>query len=341
MGFSINLGGWNSVFAVPSAVVDQHIKLAGSAQLKVLLWILRHAGENFDASVIAAALNMHPMDVNDAMQYWIETGLLIQDGESLSPGEGADITQKTAEPLLEDVPAPDHNVKELAPPRPRPLSRPQKPDAAFVAKRINECPEISYMMQEAQVILGKPISNGDCATLLMLHETDGLPVDVILMLLQYTVGIGKGNMRYIEKMAVSWADEGIDSHEKAEHKIRALSQGEKAWRLVQGVIGLDKRSPSTRELEAAQRWVVEWKFGDSLIREAYERCVDNKGKYILGYMDSILRRWHSEGIRTLEQAHMEKREKKSAPAGYTPSYDLDAYERTSIFDESDSSERKR
>ncbi len=49
MSFSINLGNWNSVFAVPSAVVDEHIKLAGSAQLKVLLWVLRHAGEEFSA----------------------------------------------------------------------------------------------------------------------------------------------------------------------------------------------------------------------------------------------------------------------------------------------------
>ena len=29
------------IFAVPAAVVDEHIRLAGSAQLKVLLWALR------------------------------------------------------------------------------------------------------------------------------------------------------------------------------------------------------------------------------------------------------------------------------------------------------------
>ena len=35
-------GVWSSVFAVPSDVVDKYIKLAGAAQLKVLLWILRN-----------------------------------------------------------------------------------------------------------------------------------------------------------------------------------------------------------------------------------------------------------------------------------------------------------
>ena len=43
MSYSINLGSWQSIFAVPSDVVDKHLKLAGGAQLKVLLWVLRHA----------------------------------------------------------------------------------------------------------------------------------------------------------------------------------------------------------------------------------------------------------------------------------------------------------
>ena len=53
MSFSINLGAWNSVFAVPCSLVDQHIKLAGALQLKVLLWVLRHAGESLTVEGIA------------------------------------------------------------------------------------------------------------------------------------------------------------------------------------------------------------------------------------------------------------------------------------------------
>lgn len=35
MNYKMNLGAWNSIFAVPCSVVDEHIKLAGAAQLKV------------------------------------------------------------------------------------------------------------------------------------------------------------------------------------------------------------------------------------------------------------------------------------------------------------------
>ena len=87
MAFSINLGGWNSVFAVPSEVVDKHIKLAGSAQLKVLLWLLRHAGEPVDEGAIAQSLSMHPADVRDAMQYWIACGLISEQGGTLTPSQ--------------------------------------------------------------------------------------------------------------------------------------------------------------------------------------------------------------------------------------------------------------
>ena len=37
MEYKLNLGSWNSVFAVPSDIVDKHLKLAGAVQLKVLL----------------------------------------------------------------------------------------------------------------------------------------------------------------------------------------------------------------------------------------------------------------------------------------------------------------
>ena len=48
MSYTIDLGQWNSIFAVPASVVDNHIKLATEAQLKVLLYILRNSGTELD-----------------------------------------------------------------------------------------------------------------------------------------------------------------------------------------------------------------------------------------------------------------------------------------------------
>ena len=39
MEYRLHMGPWNSVFAVPTALVDRYLKLAGKEQLQVLLWI--------------------------------------------------------------------------------------------------------------------------------------------------------------------------------------------------------------------------------------------------------------------------------------------------------------
>lgn len=343
MNFSLNLGDWNSIFAVPTSIVDKHIKLAGAAQLKVLLWILRHAGSNFSIEDISKSLSMHPADVKDSMQYWIETNILLISDNVITP---ANIETPKPHSIVEKTEHKDtinNNTNEIrkSEKKPRPLSRPLKPDSLYTAERINSDPEIKFLTQEAQMILGRPISNGDCATLLMIHDNDGLPVNVIIMILQYAVGIGKPNMKYIEKVAISWANEEIDTIEKAENKIRELSKRQKAWKAIEKIIGIEHRSPTSKEDEFANKWINEWKFNEAMIREAYERCVNFKGKYIASYMDSIIKRWNSLNIRSIEQAHDEKRTVKSKnyqETKRTPSYNIEEYEKYSIFDDDNDKE---
>lgn len=337
MNFSINLGNWNSIFAVPTSIVDKHIKLAGAAQLKVLLWILRHAGNDFSIEDVAKSLSMHPADVNDSMQYWIETNVLLVSENVITPGNIEIPKAPAVVEKVEQKNTQNNNSNENSQPekRTRPLSRPLKPDSLYTAERINNDPEIEFLIQEAQMILGRPISNGDCATLLMIHDNDGLPVNVIIMLLQYAVGIGKSNMKYIEKVAISWANEEIDTIDKAENKIRELSKRQKAWKAVEKIIGIEHRSPTSKEDEFANKWINEWKFSEVMIREAYERCVDSKGKYISSYMDSIIKRWNTLNIHSIQQAQDEKRiinSKKHQESKRFPSYNIEEYEKYSIFD---------
>ena len=331
MNYSVNLGKWNSVFAVPTDVVDKHIKLAGSMQLKVLLWMLRHAGKSFDINEIASVFNVHVSDIKDAMQYWIESGVLISPEFQNVPEENKVSYQN---PNLSIVMSDKTCVTKPK----TTFVRYQRPDSLHIATRIKESDEISFMMQEAQVVLGRPISNGDSAVLLMLHDNDGLPVDVIIMLLQYAVNAGKKNMKYIEKVGVSWANDGIDTHEKAEEKIVTLSKSNIAWRKFEKIIGIDHRSPTAKEEETIPRWINDWHYCDELIKEAYDRCVTACGKYRLKYIDSILTRWNEQSIHTLEQAIMDSNKKskkygKNQKESNAASYNIEEYEKYNIFDE--------
>ena len=341
MNYTINLGAWNSVFAVPCSVVDKHMKMASEMPLKVLLWMLRHAGEQFGAQDIARALGISEADASDSVLYWQQAGLISMQG-----GEIAPCTPAAPQPEA-SAPEPPAEVAATPVPEVKPhkvLSRPQKADNAFVAKRMNESTEIACLMQEAEQILGRLISNGDSATLLMIHDDFGLPADVIIMLLQYVVSVGKANTRYIEKVAMNWADEEIFTHEKAEAKLRRLAENSKAWHEVEQAVGIPHRAPSSKEEDFAATWVAKWHFSTALIHEAYERNVDATGKFSPSYINKILERWHRDGITTLEQAQKEKEERVSARKSDKPSknttYDISEYERSDVFKNFDNFDRK-
>ena len=356
MEYKLNLGAWNSVFAVPCDIVDKHIKLAGAAQLKVILWILRHAGEAFTTEDISASLSMSAADVRDSMLYWKETGVICENEGSFSPPEKVSQTNN-------DMPAAENNAGSVtkgavknndnAPndnsadekndtknaeteekKASRTLSRPEKPDMVRLTERMNNDASIAYLMQAADEIFGRLTNNNDKATLLMIHETDGLPVDVIVMLMQYAADIGKCNIRYIEKMALTWADDEIFTLELAEQRIKRLTDGRTAAGAVQRIFGLESHSPTEKETELSDRWINEWGFSEDMLRTAYEICVDKKSKYIPSYVNSILERWYGQGISTPAQAEQDRLQKGGKKKmTYGGAYDISAYESTSIADE--------
>ncbi len=339
MGYQLNLGVWNSVFAVPSVLVDQHLKLAGAAQLKVILWILRYAGKEFSVSDIAQALSMHEADVRDSMQYWTETGVVCLNDNLLTPGTAAENTVLDTEEETIPVPAEVPAVPMPQPQEPsgkkRVLSRPEKPDTKYLGKRMKEDEGVAFLMRSADEIFGRMTSNNDKATLLLIHEHDGLPVEVLIMLMQYAVGIGKGNMRYIEKMAISWADDEITTLDAAEKRIKQLLSGRDAAKRIQRIFGMDDHSPTEKESEMANLWINTWQFSDEMLRAAYEACVNTKGKYILKYIASILTNWYQAGIHEVSQIKQLTSVKKQSKAkkDYEGTYDIEDYESTSVLDE--------
>lgn len=343
MEYRLDLGAWGSVFAVPSELVDRHLKLAGAVQLKVILYLLRHSGEGLSAEDIAAALNQPPADVRDSMLYWESTGLVkICEGEITPPPAAAD--PEKIQPAAEKpaVIAPVTSVKETKTEKPEPvkksraLSRPEKPDHAYLSRRMAEDESVAFLMRYADEIFGRLLSVSDKATLLLIHETDGLPVDVILMLLQYAKDIDKCNMRYIEKLAISWSEDEITTTDRADEKIKSLTEGRSAAGRVQRIFGIEQHSPTEKEIAFAQKWVCEMGFTDEMLRYAYELCVDAKQKYIPKYVDTILSRWAAQGISNTEAAREDSKkgkEKKKKEKGYGTSFDVSEFFGSSFEDE--------
>ena len=336
MNYTVDLGCWGSIFAVPTDVVDKYLKIAGSAQLKVLLYILRNSGKEFSAEDIAAALNMDAFDVKDCIEFWSSFGVIaVREGvispaaekKSAAPAPketaahtaaGTQVVQQAtaAEAAVEKSAAPVSEPPKREPEKPSETvaARPLRPDPIYIAKRISEDKEIESLLNEAQFIFARPVSPNENAGIIMLHDNEGLPSTVILMLLTYGVSNNKG-MRQIETMGAAWAREGITTVERADEKIRQLEDTKNAYHTVQSLLGLEFRKASDAEGEMYNRWINVWKFNRELIKEAYDICVNSKGKYIPKYVNTILSNWYDAGIKTVEQARANRRTGSNGSAG--------------------------
>ena len=343
MSVKINLGSWSSVFAVPSKIVDEGLKFSDGVKLKVLLYVLRNAGTELDLQTISKATGVNVTDIPEALDYWVNLEVLQKNQTVFSPAESEElpIYDNSKSEIKEAVPVPEQEKEQRQetqsaqePKQHFTVMKPQKPDYVFTAQRLAVDEELKFLVGEAQNALGKVLSNSDVATLLMLKDTCGLPLDVILMLIQYAISIDKGNMRTIEKLGISWADDGVNSVEAADNKIRLAGQRTKCYSIVSNAFGLKNAgSPSKKQLDYCSTWVSEWKFSPEMLREAYERCVDAKGEMKFNYIDGILKRWQREGIKNmsdLEASESAKKAKENTSA--SNSYDIDELEEINRLD---------
>lgn len=327
MNYKWNAAVLGEVFALPSAVADRTLRLAGAAQLKVLVWFARNGGE-FDPAACAAAIGLSPADCADAMQFWIETGVLTVEGAPApvaAPVDSAPVPTVTAPPP--SLPSLTMAAKE-------PEKRPQFPD---VVARQKSCGDFDYLLKNAEQRLGRALSHGEMETFLYIYDTLGLPAEVILMILVDMVTRdkirAKSSVRtYLEKVAITWAEKGIRTIAAAEEELCRIERRERVRERMKELFALD-RTPNLLQVDAMVRWVDEWGFSEDVILVAFERCREKTGGFQSGYMSRILEGWYADGIVTVEAAREALSPKKKSGAkpllsdeATTPS-EADEYER--------------
>jgi len=338
MSYRINPAAWGAIFAVPAALVDKYIRLATGEQLKVLLWLLRQAPQEPDLYRLCKELRMLPDDAEDYLRFWVEQQILSMD--DTAPAAAQDAPKQEQSPPAAPQPVPHQPVPQ-ATVSPAKKTLPELPDTRpsgeQIAVRCEEAPEILFLFQHAQEKLGRTVGyDGQCA-LLMMHDAYGLPVEVILMVLEYAVSVGKTNFHYIEALARNWGEQEIDSIEKADAQISALRGGSRLWQQFAAMAGIQNPRPTAAQMNHLQQWQA-WGFAADMLFAAYEK-MRNSGveKLSFPYMNKILADWHENGVHSPQDAENYVKQKKTG--GSTPSkaakspdasYDLEKYKQAAI-----------
>ena len=188
-------------------------------------------------------------------------------------------------------------------------------------RRQMELPRSGFrkLVGEVQRCLGKVLSTEELKLLLSMVEYLGLPGEVVNILVHYCVernrsrGAGRmPSMRSIEKETYHWADQRIDTLEKAaaymQNETRRSSRTAELCQLL-GISGRRLTPPEERYLQA---W-GDMGFANDAISLAYEKTCENTGALTWKYMNSILERWNAQGLYTADQVRALDRRPAGSP----------------------------
>ncbi len=334
MEYKINPMAFAGIFPVPNSLVDENIRLASVVQLKVLLYILRHSNDGMaETENIAEALSLEADDVKDAMIFWTERGLLIKDGQM--PTASPVSEKKTEKKEEKTVPVKEEKkVADIS------ISRPSYED---VARRIKESDEVVVLLQEAQTVLGRTIGFDGQSVLIQMLDDYGLPPEVILMAIEYSLSLKKTGWASIARVGKRWNEMEIDTLEGAMQYIEEHNIVDETWAKLREMTEITNRNPTEKQRKYMIAWVKEYGYDVDIIYCAYEESIDNTGKMSMPYMDKIIRSWHEKGVKTLSDIQNERvkwetekknrfskdKKKEDKPQGEA-SYDIDEYMKKSL-----------
>ena len=231
--------------------------------------------EEMSTAEMAGKLNLLESDVVNALEYWNKLGALKYSREQVSFGSAVSEVQE---------------------------SKPQKKDMEEIRGVMTENPELADLCTLSQEILGKTLRNKDIETLYWFYDELGLSPEVITMLLEYCVSKDKRNMNYIEKVAISWHENGIVTIDAADRFINNEKEKSGYFYSLRKLFGIDNRSLSKTEETYLKSWRDDLGMDENMVGLAYEYCIMQTSKLSFPYMNSIIKRWNELGIHTVPEA---------------------------------------
>ncbi len=310
----------NGAVAVPTELIDKHLKLAPAASFKVLLFILRNPTGTADAGQISLCTGLSEEDVLSCLEFWESNGAIEITEEKVS--EEA-ITASISNARMVKIEEPEKTEKEERIIKVKKLPV-KKPTQREIALRLIEEPELEIVYKEAQNILGT-FGYDTQALILMIYDFYGFPPEVILTLLQHQKCEGKTSSSAIKNIAEDWAKRGIDSLELVEEELLALEKIKETFMDVKDIAGFSGDYPTSRIAKFLRTWAVEWECSSELIKYALE-----KSNKVLNDTNKMLKKFVQSGIKSPEEALA--REKKSLPKAVKKTYETEDIGKNSVLD---------
>lgn len=157
--------------------------------------------------------------------------------------------------------------------------------------------EIQQLFKIAENKLAKTLSHQDRKKIIELYDGYSINMEIFAILLTYCKEKNKCNFNYIEKVALDWCENGIDSSEKADEYIKMYDE---KYKKIMYSLGLRNQEPAPNQIKYMKKWITELKLPIELIEKACNKTMTTIGKPNFDYVEKILISWLDNNIKTLD-----------------------------------------
>ncbi len=289
------------VTAVSNAFIDTYFNKAPYIYCLVYIYACRilSGGGKITNEEVASALRLPISDVINAWKYFSAEGVLdfCENPFSISfRDEFFKIPSITEKKKVITQKRPEYSPKEID-----------------IFSKTND--NIKNLFATAQSHLGKMLTQSDMSTILGFYDWLRLPLDVIEILFAYCTKNNHYSLKYIEAVALDWAEKDITTPKKAIDYIRLHN---KEYRTILKAFGITNRLPTPAEEKFIQKWLFEYKMNIDIITIACERTLISTGKAGFPYADKIITGWYNQNVKSkadidrLDKQYSQSKKEKSS-----------------------------
>ena len=286
---------WNygqGVLVLPVSVLSAD---ASSEQLRVLLWLASDPTLANKPAQLAKLADTAPAALTDALEFWKACGVLT---DGLAAAEHASAVPSTIKRKT-----PERQEKPAAPVK-KPLQRADELptyNTEQLADMLEKRASLRVLLDACQNIFGKMFNPQEINILFGMVDFLKLDDEYILTLMAHCKQMEFRSLRQVERCAISFIDQGITSVEALEEHLQQMEESFKFEGVVRTMFGLKSRALTAKEKKMLAQWVSFGYNQKEILSRAYEITVNSTGDASIPYTNSILERWHSEGLNTLEE----------------------------------------
>lgn len=276
---------------VPHWFITDYMPKALGGYIKVYLYLLTLSTlpdtKQINLEDVCKALDMLHSEVVQALTFWDKEKVL-----TFTQFEEGDFELTFAsEPPVPAQPEPKIPIGKTIIHQTRPEYRTD--EINYVSQNSSD---VMKLFKVAEQYLGRMLTVSDQKILFSFYDWLHMPFDLIEFLIEYCASSNHKAIHYIEKVAISWVDEGILTLDAAKAKVVS----DKRYFQILNALGTTKSVLTPTEKARMSKWLDTYGFSIDIILEACKKTVMQTSKPSLNYVDSILTSWHNEKVKTLQ-----------------------------------------